>query len=453
MRGVGIDEILQWTGAELVGILDRPISVSGVSSDSRSVAEGELFIALKGEHFDGHAYVEDALSKGACAAVVGRSELARYDWSKGLLLAVDSGLVALGKIAAGYRARFDIPVVGITGSAGKTTTKEMVATVLEQRYNVLKTEDNENNEIGVPYTLLRLDAHHEAVVLELAARKEGDIHYLCTIAQPTVGVLLNIGTAHLEYFGSVEGVAKAKGELLEYLDESLTALINADDRVVCQEVQRTKGRLLTFGFQSESKFRGEGLVLDQEGCGHFLLNNTIQIDLKIPGKHNAYNALAAAALGQHLGVDDEAIGSALSKFQPFSRRSEVIRLGQVTVINDSYNANPGSMRAALEMLAEMEGQRKVVLLGDMLELGLSGPQLHVEMGQIAAEVADLIFTTGALGQHIADGARAAGAEHVTHFVEKESAIAKLKSTLVVDDILLVKASRGLELWHVVEAIG
>ena len=453
MRGVGIDEILQWTGAELVGILDRPIGVSGVSSDSRSVAEGELFIALKGEHFDGHEYVEDALSKGACAAVVERSELVRYDRSKCLLLAVDSGLVALGKIAAGYRARFDIPVVGITGSAGKTTTKEMVATVLEKRYNVLKTVNSENNEIGVPYTLLRLDVHHEAVVLELAARKEGDIHYLCTIAQPTVGVLLNIGTAHLEYFGSVEGVAKAKGELLEYLDESLTALINADDRVVCQEVQRTKGRLLTFGFQSESKFRGEGLILDQEGCGHFLLNNTIPIDLKIPGKHNAYNALAAAALGQHLGVDNDAIGSALSNFQPFSRRSEVIRLGQVTVINDSYNANPGSMRAALEMLADMEGQRKIVLLGDMLELGPSGPQLHVEMGQIAAEVADLIFTTGELGQYIADGACAAGAEHVAHFVEKESAIVKLKSTLVVDDILLVKASRGLELWHVVEAIG
>ena len=409
MRGIGIDEILQWTGAELVGILDRLLSVSGISTDSRSVAEGELFIALKGEHFDGHAYVEDAFSKGACAAVVERSELNRYDRSKGLLLAVDSGLVALGKIAAGYRARFDIPVVGITGSAGKTTTKEMVATVLGQRYNVLKTVDSENNEIGVPHTLLRLDAHHEAVVLELAARKEGDIHYLCTIAQPTVGILLNIGNAHLEYFGSVEGVAKAKGELLEYLDESLTALINADDRVVCQEVQRTKGRLLTFGFQSESKFRGEGLVLDQEGCGHFLLNNTIPIDLKIPGKHNAYNALAAAALGQHLGVDDDAIGSALSNFRPFSRRSEVVRLGQVTVINDSYNANPGSMRAALEMLAEMEGQRKVVLLGDMLELGPSGLQLHVEIGQIAAEVADLVFTTGALGQHIADGARAAGA--------------------------------------------
>ena len=169
MRGVGIDEILQWTGAEIVGIFDRHLSVSSVSTDSRSVAEGELFIALKGEHFDGHAYVEDALSKRACAAVVERSELARYDRSKGLLLAVDSGLVALGKIAAGYRARFDIPVVGITGSAGKTTTKEMVATVLEQRYNVLKTVDSENNEIGVPHTLLRLDAHHEVVVLELAA--------------------------------------------------------------------------------------------------------------------------------------------------------------------------------------------------------------------------------------------------------------------------------------------
>lgn len=453
MHDVQLSEILQWTDAELVGILDRPIKPSGVSTDSRSVAEGDLFIALRGEHFDGHDYVVEAFKRGACAAVIETGQCARFSSSTGPLLAVESGLMALGKIAARYRARFNIPVIGITGSAGKTTTKEMVAAVLEQRYRVLKTVSSENNEIGVPRTLLQLDRYHEAVVLELAARKVGDIRYLCSIAQPTIGILLNIGSAHLEFFGSLEGVAKAKGELLEYLDESLTALINTDDRVVCQEVQRTKGRLLTFGFQSESKFRGEGLVLDQEGCGHFLLNNEVAIDLKIPGKHNAYNALAAAALGVHLGVENADIQRALSSFKPFERRSEVVQVGQITVVNDSYNANPGSMGAALDMLGDMVTGRKVVLLGDMLELGPSGPELHAEMGRKAAQVADLILTVGALGRHIARGACDAGADRVVHYDQVEQVIDQLNAHLEAGDTLLVKASRGLALWRAVAAIG
>ncbi len=452
MHDVQLDEILQWTEAELVGILDRPIRPSGVSTDSRSTVSGELFIALRGEHFDGHDYVEAALLRGACAAVVEKESVARYASGIGPLLVVDSALKALGQMAARYRARFDVPVIGITGSSGKTTTKEMVAAVLGHRFNVLKTIASENNEIGVPRTLLNLNRQHEAVVLELAARKEGDIHYLCTIAQPTIGVLLNIGSAHLEFFGSVEGVAKAKGELLEYLDESLTALINADDRVVCQEVLRTKGRLLTFGFQSESTFRGEGLILDQEGCGHFLLQ-THSIDLKIPGKHNAYNALAAAAIGGILGVEPGDIRRALSEFRPVDRRTEVVQVRGMTIVNDSYNANPGSVGAALDMLSAMRGGRKIVLLGDMLELGETAPQLHEEIGGRAAEVADVVLAVGPLARHIARGARAAGAAQVTHFDLKEEATAHLNATLEPDDILLVKASRGMGLWDVVDAIG
>ena len=203
MHGVQLDEILQWTDAELVGILDRSISQLGVSTDSRSLAAGELFIALRGEHFDGHDYVEVALERGACAAVVERGAYEGRGINAGPLLVVESALFALGRIAAQYRARFDLPVICITGSAGKTTTKEMVAAVLGECYNVLKTVGSENNEIGVPRTLLQLTSQHEAVVLELAARQECDIRYLCSIAQPTLGVLLNIGTAHLEFFGSV----------------------------------------------------------------------------------------------------------------------------------------------------------------------------------------------------------------------------------------------------------
>lgn len=454
MHGVQLDEILQWTDAELVGILDRSISPLGVSTDSRSLAAGELFIALRGEHFDGHDYVEAALERGACAAVVERGAYEGRGINAGPLLVVESALFALGRIAAQYRARFDLPVIGITGSAGKTTTKEMVAAVLGQRYNVLKTVGSENNEIGVPRTLLQLSSQHEAVVLELAARQEGDIRYLCSIAQPTLGVLLNIGTAHLEFFGSVEGVAKAKGELLEYLDESLTALINADDRVVCREVQRTKGRLLTFGFQCESKFRGEGLILDQEGCGHFLLHN-YSIDLQIPGKHNAYNALAAAAVGEELGVAPSQIQRALADFRPVSRRSEVVHQNGVTIINDSYNANPSSMAAALDLLAEMDakGGRKIALLGDMLELGPQSPELHADVGRRAAEVVDVLLAVGPQSQHIVVAAQNAGLAQACHFVDNAEVVSHLSAQLKADDLMLVKASRGMGLWKVLEQLG
>ncbi|MEE3235428.1 MAG: UDP-N-acetylmuramoyl-tripeptide--D-alanyl-D-alanine ligase, partial [Candidatus Latescibacterota bacterium] len=242
-----LGQIREWTEAEVIGIFAPHSVVTGVSTDTRQIKDGDLFVALRGLNHDGHSFVAEAFRLGAVAAVVASDFV--FDCDLGPTLVVESPQVALGQIAKGYRSKFQIPVICITGSSGKTTTKEMVASVLEQRFNVLKSVGSENNEIGVPKTLLKLEEHHEVIVLELAARRQGDIRYLCDIAQPTFGVLLNIGTAHLEYFESLEGVAKAKGELLEYLDESLIALINADDRVVCQEVQRTKGRLLTFGFQ------------------------------------------------------------------------------------------------------------------------------------------------------------------------------------------------------------
>ena len=356
MRAVTLSELVQWTAADPIGSLQPDRALQAVATDSRSIDEGELFVALRGEHFDGHDFVEAAFARGAGAALVERGwrGLDRAASISGPLLVVDSTLHALGDIARAYRRRWEVPVVAVVGSAGKTTTKEMIAAVLGQRYRVLKTIGSENNEIGVPRTLLQLSPRHEAVVLELAARRIGDIRYLCSVAEPTVGVLLNIGTAHIEFFGSVEGVAKAKGELLDYLDESLTALVNADDRVVAQEVKRTKGRLLTFGFARESEFRGERLVLDQKGCGHFLLQR-VPIDLEVPGRHNAYNALAAAAVGRILGVPWAGIQRALAEFKAVSQRGEIVRKNGVAAIDDCYNASPSSMAAALDLLSDMPG--------------------------------------------------------------------------------------------------
>jgi UDP-N-acetylmuramoyl-tripeptide--D-alanyl-D-alanine ligase len=424
-----------------------------VVTDSRSVAEGDLFLALRGERFDGHDFVEAAFERGASAALVERSWEGAGQSLSGPLLAVDSTLLALGAVAQAYRRRYDLPVVAVVGSVGKTTTKELIATVLGQRYQVLKTVGSENNEIGVPRTLLQLSPNHEVVVLELAARRVGDIEYLCSIAEPTVGVLLNIGTAHLEYFESVEGVAKAKGELLDYLGESLTALVNADDRVVVQEVQRTKGRLLTFGFVRESGFRGEGLVLDQEGCGHFLLHNNL-IELKIPGRHNAYNGLAAASIGRILDVDWEDIQHALAQFEPVSMRAEIVRKDGLVVINDCYNANPDSMLAALELLGDVPGARKIAFLGDMLELGPQSGDLHAAVGAEVASKADMLLATGKQSIELVAAARSAGMDETQarHFDNLDLAGEFISANLCRGDVVLVKASRAMAFDRVVERI-
>jgi len=450
---VKISEILQWTDADLVGMLGPDVVPQAVVTDSRSVTEGDLFIALRGERFDGHDFVEAAFERGASAALIERSWDGAGQALSGPLLAVDSTLLALGAMAHAYRRRYDLPVVAVVGSAGKTTTKELIAAVLGQRYQVLKTVGSENNEIGVPRTLLQLSPNHEAVVLELAARRVGDIEYLCSIAEPTVGVLLNIGTAHLEYFESVEGVAKAKGELLDYLGESLTALVNADDRVVVQEVKRTKGRLLTFGFVRESEFRGEGLVLDQEGCGHFLLHNN-PIELKIPGRHNAYNGLAAASIGRILDVDWEDIQHALAQFEPVSMRAEIVRKDGLVVINDCYNANPGSMLAALELLGDVPGARKIAFLGDMLELGPQSGDLHAAVGAEAATKADILLATGKQSKELVAAARSAGMDQTQarHFDNLDLAGEFISANLRRGDVVLVKASRAMAFDRVVERI-
>ena len=458
MEGIDLGQIQQWTKGELVGILDPRRCPSGISTDTRTLRAGEIFAALKGPNFDGHDYIGQALDKGACAAMVEASWGGDRKWTgSGPLLKVPDTVKALGQVARQYRRTFSIPVIGVVGSAGKTTAKEMIAAVLGRRYQVLKPQGSFNNEIGVPLTLLQLDRHTEAVVLELAARKCGDISYLCTIAAPTIGVLLNIGTAHLELFGSVERVAKAKGEILDYLDESSLALVNFDDCVVAKEVQRTKGRLLGFSLECESHTRGEGLVLDQDGCGHFSLqNNTFK--LQVPGRHNVYNALAAAAVGRALEVPWADIRTAINGFRAVSLRSEVEHRNGLRIINDSYNANPESVRAALDLLGALDapGGRKIAVLGDMLELGSAGPQLHAEIGRHCATLdLDALYTAGPLSLNTVQGALQAGwaAQRARHFAAKADLVAFLRSRLGAGDLVLVKASRGQAFEEVAERLG
>ncbi|MBT7595390.1 MAG: UDP-N-acetylmuramoyl-tripeptide--D-alanyl-D-alanine ligase, partial [Gemmatimonadetes bacterium] len=337
---------------------------------------------------------------------------------------------------------------------------EMIAAVLGCRFQVHKTPANENNELGVPRSVLGLTATHNAAVFELAARHVGDIAYLADVVRPTIGVLLNIGTAHLEVFKSVERVAKAKGELLDSIrDESCVAFVNVDDCVIARGAKRTKGRLLGFGLKREGHFSGEGLVLDQEGCGHFSLQHTsfprTRFQLAIPGRHNVYNALAAIAVGVECGIPPAASAEVLANFSPVGMRSQFLRNRGIRVINDCYNANPESLRAAIDLLVDIEVEgRRVAIVGDMLELGAKTEELHQEAGRYMADRLDVLLTTGSASQALGEAARAQGMAKADalHFTSQDDLLDHARHLLTQGDTVLVKASRGVGLEYVAEGL-
>ncbi len=461
MEGMTLVEVAEAVCGELVAEGDASgVYPTGGCIDTRKLKTGEVFFALSGEHTDGHRFVGAALEKGAAAAVVSRAWYREVeDRPRGALVLSDDPGLAMGDLARVYRRRFEIPVVGITGSTGKTTTKDMAAAVLGTRYRVLATEGNLNNHLGVPLTLFRLSSQHEVAVIEMGISEEGDLRDLCEIVDPTIGVITNIGPTHLEFLGSVEGVAKAKGELLEYLDESSMAILNLDDLWTSKERARLKGRLLDFGIEKICQFRGEGLILDQEGCGHFSLQGR-SFHLSIPGRHNVYNALAAAAVGAALGVPVAEAAAALASFHPSRLRSQVVEQGGVRLLNDAYNANPVSMRAALESLSQMsppkKGGRRVAVLGDMLELGSVAKRDHREVGIFAAiRGIDALFALGDLARKVAEGGVEGGlpAERSRAFTGRDALVGALEDFLMPGDLLLLKGSRGLAMEEVARALG
>lgn len=456
MEGISLRVAAEGMGGELVLAGDPDVAVTGGVIDSREVEFGNLFFALSGEQTDGHRFVAAALGGGASAAVVERSWIRSAEPEKGPLVVVDAPDLAMGDLARFYRRRFDIPIVAITGSNGKTTTKDMAAAVLSTRYEVLATEGNLNTRLGVPMTLFRLTAAHDVAVIEMGISEHHGLTYLCEIADPTIGVITNIGPTHLEFLGSVEGVAQAKGELLEYLDESSMTILNFDDLYLPKE--RAKGRLLGFGIDEICQFRGERLVIDQGGCGCFSLQGR-NFSLSIPGRHNVYNALAATAVGAALEVPLEDAAAALKTFAPTRLRSQLIRHNGIRLLNDSYNANPASMRAALTTLAELEpepGCRRVAVLGDMLELGETEICAHQDLGRDAAAAGvDAVYAFGALAETVAAAATENGmpAGWVLAFDDKGLLTEALMSLLKPGDVVLVKGSRGVALEEVVELLG
>ncbi|UFS71636.1 UDP-N-acetylmuramoyl-tripeptide--D-alanyl-D-alanine ligase [Geomonas sp. RF6] len=449
-------EIAEATGGTVRG--EGNALAGGVSTDSRSVAAGELFIPLRGERFDGHAFIGTALERGASIILVEEGWLAGNSLPGTVpAVVVKDTLRALGDLAAWHRSRFDIPVVGVTGSNGKTTTKEMLARILSETGPGLKTEGNLNNLIGLPLTVLRMNGRHRWAVLEMGMSEFGEIDRLAEIAAPKVGIITNAFSAHLETLGSVEGVARAKGELFLRLKDGCWAVYNVDDPLISKLPIPLGVKSLAFGLRGAevSSASIKSLGVRGESFTLRLPEDEFQIHLKAFGRHSVYNALAAAAAASALGVEGELIRKGLEEFTPADKRFQLEDLSGVVLVDDSYNANPASMGAALTTLTEINGGGHIhAVLGDMLELGKASAAAHRELGRTAAGCVDRLYLLGDMAETVAAGAIEAGLPHDRVLVGKDHAeiLESLLIHLGEGDCVLVKGSRGMKMERVAQGV-
>lgn len=433
--------------------------LTGVSTDSRTTRPGDIFVAIRGERFDGHDFLTKAIGGGAAIVVVDQ----RWADSNGTMLVsigvprlvVADTTIALGDLASRYRATFEIPFVAVAGSNGKTTTKNMISEVLGTKYKVLGTEGNLNNQIGVPQTLFQLTEEHDLAVVEIGTNHFGELEYLCRILAPTHGIITNIGREHLEFFHSLEGVARAEGELLDWLRlKKGTFFFNRDDEHLAKRVRRSKGmKTISFGFRvANADLKGTLLDSDENGCSRIKVRpkgkSPFEVQLNVAGEQNARNALAAAAVGLTMKVAPRNIARALQGFSAAGKRMEILRLNGLVILNDTYNANPDSVLAALKTLRSMKTDgRRVAVLGDMLELGKSAQREHQNIGkEVAKYKVDCLFTFGDLSKFTND---AATIKLKTHFTDKAMLAEQLADLVSARDVVLVKGSRGMKMEEIV----
>ena len=455
-----LEEVMQATGGRLEGELPPgAVQITGVSTDTRLLRPGDLFIALRGPQRDGHDFIAEAFARGAAAALISRHTPPAADRGArpGPLVAVPETLPALGDLAAHYRRTLRVRVVGVTGSVGKTATAAMCAAVLEGTYRVARTRDDWNAEIGVPLTILSMDDHTDVAVLEMAMRGLGQIADLVRIARPEIGVVTNIGESHLELLGSIENVARAKGELIEGLPARGTAVLNAEDERVLRLRDRSPAPVLTFGLIPAADVRAERVTFTDGGMRFRLVRNdgAAEVSLGSWGVHSVSNALAAAAVAQAMDVGVEAVAAGLARWTPPKMRLQPLPLGDILVINDAYNASPASMAAAFEVLRHVAGtRRRIVVLGEMKELGERSAALHRAAGREAASVGAVrIVAGGADARSLAAGAHDAGTG-ATVYLEPDApeAAARLRTVIRPGDVVLVKGSRVVAMERVVDML-
>jgi len=456
MELITLAQLLEAVDGKLLGeFQDLNAPIQRVDTDSRSIHPGALFIPLVGERFDGHAYINAALESGAAGCITARDRES-YRPDK-FYVKVANTQRALRDLAAWYKERFHIPFVAVTGSVGKTTAKDMIAAVLGTRYKVLKTEGNFNNNIGLPLTLLRLDRSYEICVLEMGMDKFGEIDYLADIVKPDVGVITNIGDAHIERLGSRENIFKAKCELLPHIRRDGLLVLNGDDDLLSTLQGGTSVQTVFCGQGDELDYRAR--VVGGDGVSHIhcrLTTPNMDREVRIPalGEHMIYPALIAAAVGEWFDLTADQIEQGLIRFVPTRMRMNLIhRADQITILDDTYNANPQSVRAAVSVLGDSHSSWKVAVLGDMLELGPFAPALHAGVGECLGRAGiDCLVAVGEMSAHIAQGARESGVPLVYHCSGKDEAKTILGQVIKPDSTILVKASRGMKMEELVSCL-
>jgi len=464
--------------ADILGVdatrLDGGAVASGYSIDSRTVRPGDLFFAVKGEKMDGHDFVLQALETGAVAAVVAQEKLsdiqspvapgvhaqgggrgATSATTRARLIPVEDTLIALQTLATAVRVLWAMPLIAVTGSAGKTTSKDAIAHVLSSRFRVHKSEGNFNNHFGLPLMLLKLQPEHEVAVVELGMSHLGEITALAQIAQPSIGVVTNVAPVHLEFFSSIGEIARAKYELIESLPATGTAVLNSDDEYVSKFGVNFKGKVVTYGFAATATVRAENFESRGEQGSTFdviVAGKRHRASLPLVGSHNVYNALAALAIALERGLTLSEAVSALADLAPGDKRGQVVRIGNITVINDCYNSNPKALAAMVDALAAMPAKRRIVVAGEMLELGPQGKEMHRQAGEyIASKGIHVLIGVRGLAAAMVDSAKQAGIR--TEFVAGPEDAGKWLARETRDgDVVLLKASRGVKLEKALEEL-
>ena len=453
MPGMTIENIAAACEGTFVG--DRNLvtkEIAGAVTDSRQVQKDYLFIPIKGARVDGHDFIPQVFEKGALVVL---SDHALPE-ETGPYILVSSTTEAMKKIAAFYRTQLSCKVVGITGSVGKTSTKEMIASVLEQRYKVLKTEGNFNNGIGLPLTIFNLTEEHEVAVLEMGIDHFGEMHELASISQPDICVITNIGLAHMENLGSRDGILKAKTEVFDHLRPNASVILNGDDDKLSTVAEVQGKKPVFFGLSDQLDAYADGIVSQglrgTDAVLHLPLGE-INVHIPVPGNHMVYNALAGACVGMKLGLTLEEIQTGISSLKTIAGRTNLIDTGSLLIIDDCYNANPVSMKSSLDVLSTATG-RTVAVMGDMYELGDKENELHYNTGAHAAEIGiDVICCIGELSHHAYEGAKAcAKSSAVLYFKTKQDFLGKIRNVVKKDDTILVKASHGMEFPEIIDVL-
>jgi UDP-N-acetylmuramoyl-tripeptide--D-alanyl-D-alanine ligase len=458
MENYTVNDIIKATGGYLLNGAPND-AVSNISTDTRTIKKNDLFVALIGDRFDGHEFAIQSIEQGAMGVVLSH-EVNGFDKLNANLniIMVKDTTQALGDIAKDYRNRFEIAVIGITGSNGKTTTKDMASAVLSAKFNVHKSEGNLNNTIGLPLTLFKLSKLHEIAVLEMGISIPGEMSRLVEIAQPNIAIITNVSPTHLEFLGSVEGVAREKEFLAKSADQ---VILNKDDPYVAKMGKKIKGKAIYYGIDKPANITAKKIQLDNEGRAEFILKVNAEdfgrIKLSIIGRHNVYNALRAIAVGILYEVDFDKIKSAIETYQPISMRMQKLVVNGITIINDTYNSNPMSMIAAIDLLASLKSDgKKVLVVGDMLELGEESNRLHDDIGEYIgkSKSAEMLVTMGEKAVRIAETAIAFGMEksNVSICQNNSEVIERLGKILSKGDIVLIKGSRGMKMEQIVKIV-